>query len=61
VIYERDAESWGAYAPDLPGYPATAQTLDELRDLAREGIPFHIDGLRRAGEPVAVVDAIETA
>jgi predicted RNase H-like HicB family nuclease len=65
VIYERDAESWGAYAPDLPGYPATAQTLDELRDLVREGIPFHIDGLRRAGEPVpeptAVVVAIETA
>ncbi len=65
VIYERGSKNWGAFAPDLPGYAATAETLEELRDLVREGIPFHIDGLRRVGEPVpeptAVVDAIESA
>jgi predicted RNase H-like HicB family nuclease len=65
VVYERGPENWGAFAPDLPEYGATAQSLDELRELVREGIPFHIEGLRRAGEPVpeptAVVDAIETA
>ncbi len=65
VIYERGPENWGAFAPDLPGYGATAETLDELRALVREGIPFHVEGLRRAGdsvpEPSAIVDAIEIA
>ena len=65
VVYERGSKNWGAFAPDLPGYAATAKTLDELRALVREGIPFHVEGLRRAGQPVpqptAVVDAIETA
>lgn len=65
VIYQRGPNNWGAFAPDLPGYGATAETLDELRELVREGIPFHVDGLRRAGEPVpqpnTIVDAIESA
>ena len=65
VIYEHGSENWSAFAPDLAGYAATAETLDELRELVREGIPFHIDGLRRAGEPIpeplAVVDAVESA
>jgi predicted RNase H-like HicB family nuclease len=63
VIYEAGAENWGAFAPDLPGYAATAASLDALRELVREGIPFHVEGLRLAGEPVpaasAIVDAIE--
>lgn len=42
VIFEKGAENWGAYAPDLPGYAATASVLDELRKLVREGIPFHV-------------------
>ena len=39
VIYERSADNWGAFAPDLPGYAATAETLDGLREIVREG-PF---------------------
>ncbi len=65
VIYERGAENWGAFAPDLPGYAATAESLEALRELVKEGLPFHLEGLRLAGQPVpeptAVVDAVETA
>ncbi len=65
VVYERGPENWGAFVPDLPGYGATAETLDELRELVREGIPFHVEGLRRVGEPVpepaAVIEAVEVA
>jgi hypothetical protein len=46
VIYERGPQNWGAFAPDLPGYGATAGTLDELRELVREG-----DTVPRRGAP----------
>jgi len=52
VIYEPGPDNWSAFVPDLPGYAATAETLDELRALVREGVPFHLEGLRLAGEPV---------
>ncbi len=52
VIYEPMPNNWSAYVPDLPGYAAGADTLDELRALVREGIPFHLEGLRLSGEPV---------
>jgi predicted RNase H-like HicB family nuclease len=65
VVYEKGRSNWGAYAPDLPGYGAVADTLEELRELVREGIPFHIEGLRLAGEPVpepaALTEAIDVA
>jgi predicted RNase H-like HicB family nuclease len=52
VIYERTPTNWSAYVPDLPGYGAAAETLEEVRRLVREGIPFHIEGLRLDGQPV---------
>ncbi len=65
VLYEKGRNNWGAYAPDLPGYGATAETLEELRELVREGIPFHVEGLRLSGahvpEPTALTEAIDVA
>jgi predicted RNase H-like HicB family nuclease len=65
VIYERAPNNWSAYVPDLPGYAAGADTLDELRELVREGVPFHLEGLRLAGEPVpeptTIVEQIDAA
>jgi predicted RNase H-like HicB family nuclease len=52
VIYERSANGWGAYVPDLPGLGVVADTLEETKQLIREGIDFHIEGLRQGGEPV---------
>ena len=52
VVYEKGPKNWGAYAPDLPGYAAVADSLEELRALVREGIPFHVEGMRLAGQPV---------
>ena len=63
VTFEKTETGYSAYVPDLPGYAAAAATVDELRQLVREGIPFHIEGLRLAGEPVpkpaTVVDYID--
>ena len=52
VIYEKSQDGWGAYVPDLPGLGVVGDTLDEVKELIREGIDFHIEGLREHGEAV---------
>ncbi len=52
VAIEKGETSYGAYVPDLPGCVAVGETVDEVRELIREAIEFHIEGLRLAGEPV---------
>lgn len=52
VIYEKSPTGWGAYAPDLPGLGIAASTLDEAKELIREAIDFHLDGMRQHGEEI---------
>jgi predicted RNase H-like HicB family nuclease len=51
-IYEKSATGWGAYAPDLPGLGVAAKTLDEAKDLIREAIEFHLEGMRQHGDAI---------
>ena len=52
VVVERGETSWGAHVPDLPGCVAVGETREEVLQLIREAIEFHIDGLRQDGLPV---------
>ena len=52
VILETSPTSVGACVPDLPGCVAVGTNRDEALELIREGIEFHIEGLRASGEPV---------
>lgn len=52
VIIEQGPTSWGAYAPDLPGCGTAGETREEVSQLIREAIEFHLEGLREAGEPI---------
>lgn len=52
VIVEKGAASWGAYVPDLPGCIAAAGTREEVLQLIREAIVFHVEGLVAQGESV---------
>jgi predicted RNase H-like HicB family nuclease len=52
VVFERTDTRWSAYAPDLPGLGVAGATFEETEQLMREGIEFHIEGLRADGEPV---------
>ena len=52
IVIERTPNNYAAYAPDLPGCMATADTREEVIQLMREGIPLHIKGLRETGEAV---------
>ncbi|MEK6775633.1 MAG: type II toxin-antitoxin system HicB family antitoxin [bacterium] len=52
VIVEKGEKGYGAYVPDLPGCVAAADTRDEVIELIKGAIEFHIEGLREAGQPV---------
>lgn len=52
VVYERTTTGWSAYVPDLPGCVAAGDTRADVEALMREAIPFHIEELRKAGDPV---------
>ena len=52
VIYEQGPQGWGAYAPDLPGLGVAGDTLDEVKQLIREAMEFHLEGMKQHGDPV---------
>ena len=54
IVYEKSHTGWGAYAPDLPGFGVAAATLDEVKELVREGVEFHLEGMREHGDPIPV-------
>jgi predicted RNase H-like HicB family nuclease len=52
VVVEEGKKSFGAYVPDLPGCVAVAETREEVLELIREAVEFHIEGLREEGQTV---------
>ena len=60
VVIEHEGESWGAYCPDLPGVGVVGESQDEVEQLIREAISFHLDGLRQAGQPIPEPTAVGT-
>ena len=58
VIYEKSETGWGAYAPDLPGLGVAAKTQDEAKELIREAIEFHLEGMRQHGDPIPAPSAL---
>lgn len=52
IIEHGEDGSCGAYVPDLPGVIAAGDSEEEVIELMREAIPFHIQGLLLDGEPV---------
>jgi len=65
VFIESTETGYSAYVPDLPGCVAAASTLDETRQLIKEAIEFHIEGMRMHGEavpePTRLVEQIEVS
>jgi predicted RNase H-like HicB family nuclease len=60
VVIEHEGESWGAYCPDLPGVGVVSDTQAEVERLIRAAIGLHLEGLRRAGEPIPEPTAVAT-
>ena len=52
VVIEKGESGYGAHVPDLPGCIAAGETREEVLELIKDAIEFHIEGLVEAGEPV---------
>lgn len=52
VVIEKTNNGYSAYAPDLPGCVAAAETRAEVRDLIKEAILLHVHSLREHGDPI---------
>jgi predicted RNase H-like HicB family nuclease len=52
IVYEKSNTGWCAYAPDLPGLGAAGKTLDEVKELIREAVEFHSEGMHAHGDPI---------
>ncbi len=52
VVVEKGRTSYGAYVPDLPGCVAVGETREEVLELVKEAVEFHLEGLRERGEPI---------
>jgi predicted RNase H-like HicB family nuclease len=52
IVIEKAASGSSAYSPDLPGCVSTGHSREEVEKNMREGIAFHLDGLREEGQPV---------
>jgi predicted RNase H-like HicB family nuclease len=67
IVVEHDLEtgSYGAYAPDLPGCGAAADTREEVVQLIQEAVELHLQALHEENlpipEPSTTVEYIETA
>jgi predicted RNase H-like HicB family nuclease len=67
IVIERAASGggFGAYAPDLPGVGVVGETREEVKQLMREAVELHLQGLREDGEPIprptAEIDYVDAA
>jgi predicted RNase H-like HicB family nuclease len=44
VIYHHEGDGWWAESPDVDGWSAAGDSYAEVVKLAKEGIPFALDG-----------------
>ena len=65
VVFEPTDNGFSAYVPDLPGCEAAAPPREELEQLIREAIGYHIEMMREGGEaippPTVWTQPVETA
>lgn len=65
IVIEPTDTGFSAYVPDLPGCVAAAGSKEDVRQLLREAVEFHIEGLIEDGlpvpQPTSLVDYVHVA
>ena len=49
IVIERGPRSYGAYAPDLPGCIAAAESKEEVRKLIAEAVEIYLEEMKKDG------------
>lgn len=57
IVIEKSKTGFGAYVPDLPGCVAVAKTKTEVKKLIKEGIEFHLKGMKLVGYKIPDPDS----
>ena len=52
VIYEKSANGYSAFVPDLPGCVAAGATMEETAGLIRGALALHLETMRVDGDPI---------
>jgi len=52
IIIEKGGKNYSAYCPDLPGVVAAGETEEEIEELMKEAIEFHLDSLKEENLPI---------
>ena len=53
-IIEKGPSSYGAYAPDLPGCIAAAESKEEVSKLIAEAVEIYVEEMRKDGLPLPI-------
>lgn len=65
VVIEKGPESFGAYAPDLPGCAVAGETREEVVQLIQQAIELHLQSLKEHGDevppPVSTFEFVDVA
>lgn len=61
VILERTGTGYSAYAPDLPGCVSVGGTREEIVEMMREAMEFHLESMIEDGDeiPELISSAVE--
>jgi predicted RNase H-like HicB family nuclease len=54
VVIEKGFDSYGAYAPDLPGCSAVGESRKEVLKLIQEAVRLHLQSLQEQGAQIPV-------
>jgi predicted RNase H-like HicB family nuclease len=52
VVYEHGKRNYGGFAPDVPGCCSTGKTLKKMREMMKEALEFHLEGMAEDGDEV---------
>ena len=52
VVYEKGAENWSGYSPQVIGCISVGDTLDQMRAMMTEALEFHLGSMAKDGDPI---------
>jgi len=52
AVFEVGSNNLSGFLPDVPGVVSTAPNLESIRQIMREAVQFHLEGLAADGERI---------